>query len=192
MKRVARTFGFVSVFFFFAVWPALAQEKEIPPAETPTGYIFRWLNFAIVFCGIAYAAVKWGGPYFRARAEEIAQKIAEGARAREAAARQKKEIDRRLAGLDEEIKRMRAEAKRDAEQEAKRLRDMARSEAEKIERAAHMEIEAAVREANQELKALAARLAIERAEAMLEKQITPQAEAGLFGTFVAELERSVN
>ena len=168
------------------------KRDETPPAETPTGYIFRWLNFAIVFGAIAYAAKKWGGPYFRGHAEEIAQKIAEGARAREAAERQKKEIEQKLAGLDDEIKRMREEGKRDQQAEAKRLHDLARSEAEKIERAAQMEIEAAGRAGNQELKARAARLAIERAEAMLQKEMTPQAEAGLFRTFVAEMERSVN
>ncbi len=161
-------------------------------AETPTGYIFRWLNFAIVFGAIAYAAKKWGGPYFRAHAEEIAQKIAEGARGSEAAERQKKEIEAEVGGAgrrDQEDQRGR---QRDQQAEAKRLRDLARSEAEKIERAAQMEIEAAGRAGNQELKARAARLAIERAEAMLQKEMTPQAEAGLFRTFVAELERSVN
>ena len=81
MKRAAGMFGFLAVFLFLAAWPVLAQEHETPPAETPTGYIFRWLNFAIVFGGIAYVAVKMGGPYFRAQAEETAQKIAEGARA---------------------------------------------------------------------------------------------------------------
>jgi F0F1-type ATP synthase membrane subunit b/b' len=192
MKRVASTFGFVAVFLFLAVGPVLAQERETPPAETPTGYIFRWLNFAIVFGAIAYAAKKWGGPYFRGHAEEIAQQIEEGARAREAAERQKKEIEQKLAGLDDEIKAIREEGKRDQQAEAKRLHDLARSEAEKIERAAQMEIEAAGRAGNQELKARAARLAIERAEAMLQKEMTPQAEAGLFRTFVAELERSVN
>jgi F-type H+-transporting ATPase subunit b len=192
MKRAAGMFGFLAVFLFLAAWPVLAQEHETPPAETPTGYIFRWLNFAIVFGGIAYVAVKMGGPYFRAQAEETAQKIAEGARAREAAERQKMEIEQRLAGLDDEIKRMRVDAKRDVEGEAKRLRDQARSEADKIERAAQLEIDAAGRAANQELKALAARLAIERAEAMLQKEMTPQAETGLFRTFVAEMERNVN
>jgi F-type H+-transporting ATPase subunit b len=192
MKRLARIFGFLAVFLFLAVWSVLAQEKETPVAETPTGYVFRWLNFAIVFCVIAYAAKKWGGPYFRAQAEEIAQKITECARAREAAERQKKEIEQKLAGLDGEIKRIREEGKRDQQAEAKRLHDLARSEAEKIEQAAQMEIEAAGRAANQELKARAARLAIERAEAMLQKEMTPQAEAGLFRTFVAEMERRVN
>ncbi|HXN18365.1 MAG TPA: ATP synthase F0 subunit B [Candidatus Binatus sp.] len=192
MKRVARTFGFLAVFLFLAVWPVRAQERETPPAETPIGYIFHWLNFAIVFCAIAYAAKKWGGPYFHGQAEEIAQKIAEGTRAREAAERQKKEIEQKLAGLDGEIQRIKEEGKRDQQAEAKRLHDLARSEAEKIEHAAQMEIEAAGRAANQELKARAARLAIERAEAMLQKEITPQAEAGLFRTFVAEMERSIN
>lgn len=192
MKRAAGIVGFLAVFLFLAAWPVLAQENETPVAETGTGYLFRWLNFAIVFGGIAYLAVKMGGPYFRAQAEQTAQKIAEGARAREAAERQKKEIEQKLAGLDDEIKRMRVEAKRDAEGEAKRLRELARSEADKIERAAQLEIEAAGRAANQELKTLAARLAIERAEAMLRKEMTPQAETGLFRTFVAEMERSVN
>jgi F0F1-type ATP synthase membrane subunit b/b' len=192
MKRVARVLGFLSVFLLLAVWPVLAQENETPAAETPTGYIFRWLNFAIVFFGIAYAAVKWGGPYFRAQAGEISGKIAEGARAREAAERQKKEIEQKLGGLDEEIKRIREEGKRDQQAETKRLHDLARSEAERIEHEAQMEIEAAGRAANQELKAHAARLAIERAEAMLRKEMTPQAEAGLFRAFVAEMERSVN
>ena len=133
-----------------------------------------------------------GGPYFRAQAEETAGKIAEGARAREAANRQREEIQKKLAGLEDEVKRLRVEAKRDAEAEAKRLRALARSEADRIEHAAQMEIEAAGRAARLELKALAARLAVERAEVLLSKEMTPQAETALFRTFVAELERSVN
>jgi F0F1-type ATP synthase membrane subunit b/b' len=69
---------------------------------------------------------------------------------------------------------------------------MAHAESEKIERAGQMEIEAARRAAHVELKALAARLAVERAEGLLAKEMTPQAETALFRTFVAELERSVN
>jgi F-type H+-transporting ATPase subunit b len=192
MKRGARVFGFLLVFLMLAVWPVMAQENETPAAETPTGYIFRWLNFAIVFLGIAYAAVKWGGPYFRAQANEVSEKIAEGTRAHEAAERQKKEIEQKLSGLDDEINRIREEGKRDQQAETKRLRDLARSEADRIEREAQIEIEAAGRAANQELKSRAARMAIERAEAMLQKEMTPQAEASLFRTFVAEMERSVN
>jgi F-type H+-transporting ATPase subunit b len=193
MKRVLNTFGFLCVFLLVTVLPVLAEERETPPpTESGMGLIFRWLNFAIVLGVIAFVAVKWGGPYFRAQAEETARKIAEGARAREAAERQREEIQKKLAGLEDEVKRLRAEAKRDAEAEAKRVRELARAEADRIEHAAQMEIEAARRAARVELKAVAARLAVERAEALLLKEMTPQAETALFRTFVAELERSVN
>jgi len=87
---------------------------------------------------------------------------------------------------------MRAEAKRDAEAEAQRLRALAREEAQKIERAAQAEIAAAERAARMDLKAFAARLAIERAEAVLREELTPKSEAALFEAFVRDLERSMN
>ena len=136
MKRLLSAFGFLSVFLLVVVLPVLAEEREKPPpTESGMGLVFRWLNFAIVFGVIAYVAVKWGGPYFRRKAEETAGKIAEGARAREVAERQREEIRKKLAGLGDEVTRLRAAAKRDAEAEAKRVREMAKAESEKIERA---------------------------------------------------------
>jgi F-type H+-transporting ATPase subunit b len=145
-----------------------------------------------VFGAIAYFARKYGGPYFRANAEEIAKKIEEGARAREAAEKQKKEMEAKLANLPKEIEQMRAEAKRDSDAEAQRLRALAKEEAQKIEKAALAEIAAAERASRLELKAFAARLAVERAEELLREELTPAAEQKLFHTFVIELERSVN
>jgi F0F1-type ATP synthase membrane subunit b/b' len=171
--------------------PVLAQEGEASPADSPVGWVFRWLNFALVFGGIAYAIWKWGAPYFRQQAEEISRKIAEGARAREAAERQRREIQAKLAGLEDEIERLRVEGKRDAEAEAQRLLETERLERERIERAARAEIEAAEREGRMELKILAARRAVELAEALLRQSLTPKADESLFDGFVTELERSL-
>ena len=91
--RLFQRISFLVVFLLIAVPPLLAQEGENSPADTPTGWAFRWLNFAIVFGAIGYCAVKFGGPVFRATAEETAKKIEEGARAREEAEKQKKEIE---------------------------------------------------------------------------------------------------
>lgn len=171
--------------------PAFAQEGEASPADSPTGWVFRWINFAIVAVLIVYAFRK-AAPIFRGRADEISQKIAEGTRAREAAERQRREVQARLAGIATEVAALRAEAKRSAEAEGERLRELARTEAETIERAAQAEIAAAERAARLELKSFAARVALERAEAMLRKELTPQAEAFLFGAFVGELKGGVN
>jgi F-type H+-transporting ATPase subunit b len=196
MKRKAqflcRAVGFACVFFLLTVVPAFAQEGEASPADSTTGWVFRWLNFVLVFGVIAWAIVKFGAPAFRAQADDISKKIAEGARSRQAAERQRVEIQAKLAGLDREIQQLRVDSKRDADAEAQRLRDMARAESEKIEKAARAEIEAAGRAGRMELKALGARLAVERAESLLRQELTPKAEATLFGVFVAELERSSN
>jgi F-type H+-transporting ATPase subunit b len=194
MTRVARLFhgaGVASLIFLLAAAPAFAQEAAPSPADSSTGWIFRWINFAIVLALIVYGFRK-AAPSFRRNADEIAQRIAEGTRAREAAEKQRREAQAKLAGIETEVAQLRVEAKRSAEAEAERLREMARTEAETIERAAHAEIAAAERAARLELKAFAARIAVQRAEARLRKELTPQAEAVLFGAFVGELQGSAN
>jgi F-type H+-transporting ATPase subunit b len=171
--------------------PVFAQEAG-SETESPVGRTFRWLNFAIVFVILAYVAVKYGAPGFRRRASEISEKIAEGARSRESAERQRQEIQAKVANLQNEIEQLRVQGRRDAENEAQRLRDTVRSESEKIELAARAEIDAAARAGRLELKALGARLSVQLAEAMLRQELTPQAEAKLFHSFVGELGRNVN
>ena len=75
---------------------------------------------------------------------------------------------------------MRADAKRGMQRKASGCARWRAREAETIERAAQAEIAAAERAARLELKALAARLAVERAEAVLRGELTPEAEAALF------------
>lgn len=104
----------------------------------------------------------------------------------------RREVEDKLKGLDQEIARIRADAKRDSDAEAVRLRAAAKQDAQKIERAAQAEIEAAERAARLELKSMAARMAVDRAEALLRDALTPKAEAVLFSGFVGELERSAN
>ncbi len=200
--RTSRFFSSEAVLFlrrivsigFFAVLasaPAFAQDSGGDITESPTGSVFRWINFTIVFALIAWG-LKSAVPHFRKQSEEISRKIAEGARAREAADLQRQAAQTKLAGIGTEIAQIRADAKRSGEAEAQRLRTQARAEAELIAKAAQAEIEAARRAARLELKSLAGRLAIERAESLLQQQITPTAQAALFEAFVSDLQRSPN
>lgn len=192
MRRLTQLFcfaGFVGLGLLLAAAPALAEEES--PADSPTGWVFRWVNFAIIIGLIVYAFRK-AAPSFRRHADDIHERIEEGTRAREAAEKQRREVEAKLAGIEQEVAGMRVGAKRSAEEEAGRVRELARMEAEMIERAAQAEIRARERAARLELKVLAARLAIERAEATLRQEMTPQSEAVLFGTFVRELEGKLN
>jgi F-type H+-transporting ATPase subunit b len=190
--RLAAGAATVGVALLMLAGTAMAQEGQASPEDSAIGWVVKWLNFAIVFGGIAYLVVKSGGPAFRARAEKISAAIGEAARAREAAEAQRRETQQKLANLAKEVEEMRAAAKRDAAAEAQRLREMAKAEAQKIERAAQAEIAAAERAARLELKQIGARLAVEGAAAVLRKELTAQSESQLFRAFVAELERNPN
>jgi F-type H+-transporting ATPase subunit b len=190
-KAAGRAFASLIFGSLLTALPVLAQEGGDAATDSSLGHTFRWVNFAIILGLLIFALVKLS-PTFRSKAQEIAGKIAEGARAREAAERQRQEIQAKVANLQNEIEQLRVQAKRDAQAEAQRLRDTGRAESEKIEQAARVEIDAAARAGRQELKALGARLSIQLAEAMLRQELTPQAQTKLFHSFVAELGRNVN
>jgi F0F1-type ATP synthase membrane subunit b/b' len=171
--------------------PVLAQEEAKPgPADTPTGFVFRWLNLALVLGALVWAIVKFGGPWFRANAKAISESIHGAATGRASAEREFSEATRQLASVDAEIEELRRTGSRESSSEAERLRALAQSEAEKIARAASAEIEAAQRLARQQLQALAARAAAEKAEALLRQRINQTSERALFDSFVQELEGS--
>jgi F-type H+-transporting ATPase subunit b len=173
------------------VLPALAQEEPSPqPADTTTGFIFRWLNLAMVLGALVWAVRKFGRPFFRGNAQAISEAIHGAAAGRASAERELNEATRQLASVDAEIQDLRQAGVRESAVEAERLRAMARSEAEKIARAAAIEIQAAERLARQQLRAIAARAAPDRAEALLRQRMNAAAESTLFGFFVEELERS--
>lgn len=158
----------------------------------PIGWVFRWIQFVVVFGGLGYLLTKKAPAYFRHRAETIVASITESTRVKEEADRQLREAEEKLRRLDQELVEMRQAAQREAAAEAERIRQATQDEAKKIERAAHAEIEAAERAARMELKALAARLAVERAEALIRKQMTPQTEAALVQSFTQNLAGSAN
>jgi F0F1-type ATP synthase membrane subunit b/b' len=190
-RHIAESVARFGLLLLLAAAPAVAEESKPSPADAPIGQVFRWINFAIVLCLLIYGFRK-ALPYFRTHSEEISQKIAEGARAREAAEKRRSEAQAKLANIGTDVAEMRLEAKRAAALEAERVRTLARAEADNIERAAQAEITASERAARLELKALAARMAIERAEALLRQELTPKVETARVRTFVVELEGGAN
>ena len=193
MGRASR-YVFLAVALLLAAAPALAAEEggSGDLFNTTIGWVFRWLQFAILFGGLGYLIWKKAPAFFRARAETIVAAITEAAKVKEEAERRLREAEDKLARLDQELAALREAAQRDAAAEAERIREATRAEAAKIERAAQMEIEATERAARIELKAMAARLAIDRAEALIRRQMTPQTESALVRAFVEGIAGRAN
>lgn len=169
-----------------------AEGGEANPAESTLGEVFRWLNFAVVAAAVGYFIVKYAPGYFLKRATTISADINKAAAAKAEAERLLREAEKKLALLDQEVAGLRSAAQRDAAAEAERVKNLTRSDIEKIVRAARAEIDAAERAGRLELKAVFARAAIDRAESLLAKQLTPEIQNGLFHNFVESLRGSAN
>lgn len=191
-RRITSQITTVVLFFLALALPALAAEAEGGQEISPMEWVFRWVNFLIIVGALGYLVAKMGRPAFQRRAETISGAIAQSGAVKAEAEQKMRDAEGRLARLDEEIAELRVAAMRDAAAERERIRATAREEAAKIDRAAASEIVATERAALLELKAVAARFAVERAEADIRNRITPQAEEVLFRAFVGNLSRSMN
>jgi F-type H+-transporting ATPase subunit b len=190
-----RPFFFAAAMLFvllFAVAGAHAAEEGGNAATERATEIFKWINFAIVAGVIVWAFGKLLPPVFRKKAETISSAITNATNAKAAADAQLREAETRLANLGKEVSELRAHAEKEAAAEVERLRAATESDAEKIAAAAKAEIEAAERAARLELKALAANLAVDGAESLLKKQLTPKAQESLISNFVESLRERPN
>jgi F-type H+-transporting ATPase subunit b len=180
------------VLFFCVALSAHAAEEGGNSATEHASELFKWINFAIVAAALIWLFAKYLPPKFRGNADTISSAITKATAAKEEAERQVREAETKLANLKQEIASLRATAKQEAAEEGERIRALAQSDAKKVGIAAQAEIEAAERAARMELKALAASLAVDGAESLLAKQLTPAAQESLMDSFVKSLEGRPN
>jgi F-type H+-transporting ATPase subunit b len=177
---------------FCAVLGAYAAEEGGNAANERANELFKWINFAIVAGALIWLFGKYLPPKFRSSADAISTAITSATATKAEADRQLRDAEGKLARLEQEVTQLRAAAQREAAAEAERIRNVTHSDAQKIGVAAKAEIEAAERAARLELKAIAAHLAVDGAESLLAKQLTPQVQESLVAAFVKGLEGRPN
>jgi F-type H+-transporting ATPase subunit b len=180
------------VVLLLAAINAHAAEEGSNTTTERANEIFKWINFAIVAGLIAWVFLKFTPPFFRKNAENINSAITKATAAKAEADRQLRDAEEKLARLEQEVAQLRVTALREAAAEAERLRAITQSDIQKVGLAGKAEIEAAERAARLELKAIAANLAVDGAESLLVKELTPQAQVSLVATFVKSLEGRPN
>jgi F-type H+-transporting ATPase subunit b len=138
--------------------------KKLGISVSAAYWISALLNFGVV-AGLIIWAMKAGLPgVFRNRTSAIQKGIEEARKASAESAAKLKDIESRLAKLDQDITTMKIQAEQDAESEDRRLRAATEEEKKKIIAASEQEIEAAANMARRDLKKYAAELAIALAE----------------------------
>jgi len=177
---------------FAAMAHGAQQEGATAPENSPAGTIFKWIHFLIVAALAYWVFAKVLPPYVRHNADRISSAIGKAAAAKAEAERQLKEAAEKLTRLEQEVQQFREQAKKDAAAEWERLRHMTQADIAKVGVAAKAEIEAAERAARVELKALAAKLAVDRAESLIASRLTPALQDSMIGNFVHSLQERPN
>ena len=171
---------------------AFGAEEGGSPAEKSTGMVFKWIHFAIVAGLVYWVFGKLLPPVFRRNADNISSAITKATAAKVEAERKLQEAVTKMGNLEREITEFRVQAQRDAAAEVERLRAATGLDVEKIRAVAKAEIEAAERAARVELKELAAKLAVDGAESLVAKQMTPAVQEAMIGSFVQSLQGRPN
>jgi F-type H+-transporting ATPase subunit b len=191
VSRVWKFLASAMVILLFAAISAHAEEGGSATTERARE-IFKWINFLIEAGLLAWVFLKLTPPFFRKNAETISSAISKAAAAKAEADRRLREAEEKLARLDQERAQLRATAEREMAAEAERLRAATESDIQRVGLAAKAEIEAAERAARLELKATAANLAVDEAETLLTKELTPKVQESLLAAFVNSLEGRPN
>jgi F-type H+-transporting ATPase subunit b len=162
---------------------------ELDPGEEPMppGILFALLNFA-VFAGLL---VKFAGPklvgYLRTRHDTVKGQLDEAARLRAEARAKLDEYNRRIAGLDQEVSKLMHEILAEGEAERDAILAQARSQAEAMKREARARIENEIARARLALEREVVSAAVAAAEKVLRERTTPDDQARLFDSFIANL-----
>lgn len=194
MTRISRIFlvSCVTALAFCAAGSSFGAEESAKAAGGNATEVFKWINFPLVIVAIIWAWNRWATPYLRRIREQVGLAIAKAAGAKATADARLREAESKLANLQNEVAELRAQAARESAAEVERIHAATQSDTQKIGLAAKAEIDATERAARLELKALAAKLAVEGAESLLVKQLTPTAQESLINNFVKSLDGRPN
>jgi F0F1-type ATP synthase membrane subunit b/b' len=186
MKRL----GKIALIAACLAFGCFAQEEKKGGGEAEGGdvQIWKWANFLVLAGGLGYVIGKNAPAMFKARTAQIGKDMAEAEEERKAAAARAADVDKRLANLETEIAKLRAESQNEMKAESERIAKHTADEIAKIQAHSEQEIESAGKAARMDLQRHAAELAIGLAEQKIRARMTPETQDALVGSFVSGLK----
>jgi F-type H+-transporting ATPase subunit b len=198
LRHILRATLFAGLLFTAADQPLHAQangEKgpiaDSNPNENPDT---KWhvINTALFALGLGWAIWKMAPAFFNARSADIQRAIKEATGLKMQADLRYSEIDRKMASLPEEVKRMREQSAFELEREHRRRQDETAREVKRIEDASAAEVEALRQEAIQAARQRTARSALQLAEERLAARVSGSSNDDLLRDFIHLVERGKN
>jgi F-type H+-transporting ATPase subunit b len=148
-----------------------------------TAKVFEAVNFLIILLAIVIPIVRIVPKMLRKRSETLSHDIQTAREATADANTRLSAVEAKLAGLDAEIQKYRAQIEQESQEDEKRIKASIGEESARIVAAAEQEITMAAAQARRGLRHFAADLAITQAEKQL--VLTPETDRALIDEFIA-------
>jgi F0F1-type ATP synthase membrane subunit b/b' len=174
----------------FCLPVVLTQFFPLLLAEGLNPAIPKAVNLAIFLAILYYLLRKPARAFFASRLAEVRATLDRAAREKAEAEAKMAELNARLSKLDDEVAGIHQQAEREAQAERTRLEAEAKADAEKLRVTAQREIEGATQSALVQLREFTAEKAVELAEQMIRRELTPQDDARLVQRVGAELTKA--
>ena len=162
--------------------PALAAEDGHSNVT-----LWKAVNFAILFGLLYWLLRKPARKYFASRSAQIREGIDEANKAREEAEERAAEMERRLGNLEQEIEKLRENARQEMAAEDARLQAETERSMARMQKLAEQEIASASNQARKQLRAYSAELATELAREKVRQRMTPEVADSLMKAFAGNL-----
>jgi F-type H+-transporting ATPase subunit b len=171
--------------------PLCALLQETPQETVILDAVTRWkiINFVLFLIGLGYLIAKFAPRFFNARSADIQKAIQDATGLRIEAEFRYSEIDRKMATLPAEIKKMRERAAAEMERAHERFRHETELEIAHIRRNTEAEIEALRQEAAAQVRRHTAQLALASAERRLSDRFARQDAAPFLDDFLHLVQR---
>ncbi len=157
------------------------------------GGVPMWFSKLInltIFLGILYFLLrKPARQFFAQRLAGVRESLDKAAREKSEATAKMAELDARLNRVDADLAEIKAQAQREAAAEHERVEAEAKREVERIRLSAQREIEGAKQAAMADLRDFAATKAVDLAEQMIRRELTPADDARLVARVGDELSK---
>jgi F-type H+-transporting ATPase subunit b len=155
---------------------------------SPTGFA-KLVNLAIFLTVLYLLLRKPMREFFRQRLASVRETLDRAAREKKEATAKMSELDARLNRLDADLREIGAQSDREAAAERARMDVEAKKDVEKIREIAAREVEAAKQVALADLRAFAATTAVDLAEQMIRREMTPADDAKLVARVGEEMSK---
>jgi|ERR1051325_10380821 F0F1-type ATP synthase membrane subunit b/b' len=157
--------------------------------DYPGFELWKFVNL-FVFVGLmVYILVRKArlGEAFRTRREGIKAELDKARIERDAALAKLKEVEERLAGLNDQLANIKERSQREAAEERERISRSTEDEISKLTAQAQRDIENAAKAVKSELRRFTAEQSVRMAEELIKREMRPEDDVRLIGRNIEEM-----